>query len=95
MNEFERARPDGWYEMPTPPPEPNKVFFRVAHIEVAVDRNWLTEDGECSVGDGWEDLQKRIEWAISGIFAGRYKFPATPQLTWDGWDGEPEEEEGY
>lgn len=70
----------------------NLTYFRMAHIEVKVDTKWLTGDNEYDEGSGWTELQDQIEYTVKHIFAGQYKFPATPQLTWDGWDGEPEAE---
>jgi len=69
------------------------TYFRAAHIEVKATSNWLTADGETDAEDGWAEMRQLIEAAINRIFAGKYKFPATPQITWDGWDGEPERED--
>ena len=70
-----------------------KTYFRMAHIEVKATSKWLEDDGETDAEGGWAEMQELIEIAIKRIFAGKYRFPATPQITWDGWDGEPEEED--
>ena len=74
-------------------PLPNVTYLRLATIEVKVDRNWLTCDGEYPLDEEcWQVLQGDITKAIQRIYRSQgAKFPKVPQIEWYEWDGEPEE----
>ena len=64
----------------------NPEYMRPMTVYVAVDRNWLTDDGEYTDTDGgWKYLEGEIckKLTIRGL---------SPEvvITCDGWAGEPE-----
>ena len=71
----------------------NPTYLRIAQISIKVDHNWLTCDGDYENTDEcWEVLQEDISRILQRVYGAHgERFPKVPAISWEEWDGEPEE----
>lgn len=63
----------------------NPQYHRGARVSVLVDYNWLTDNGEYDVSDGWKEIEKELVKRIDRASP----WPEV-KLEFEEWEGEPE-----
>ena len=62
----------------------NPILKRYFTAQVSISQLDLTDREQCSIEDGWKDIEKEISQAIRQPQVGRYRTPF--QITFDEWD---------
>ena len=67
--------------------EENPILKRYFVAQIAINHLDLTDGNECSIEDGWRNLEEEINRAIQCSGAGYHRVPF--QITFDQWEENP------